>query len=290
MSAALLDGKLLADNIKLILRQEAANLKKTTQSVPVLANVMIGEDPSAAAYANSQKKVAQYIGLDYRLVNLPIQISQKELLEQIDRLNRDPHVSGIMIYKPVPSQIDYRAAVNHIAIAKDLEGTNVANMGQLILGGHKIIPCTAAAVMEHIKSTSVDLPGKEAVVIGRSEIVGKPVSLLLLEQRVTVTICHQATSQAGKLAGHVARADILVAAAGKAGFIKGEWVKEGAIVIDVGINKAGDTIQGDVEFDSAKKRASYITPVPGGVGPVTVVMLMKNGIEAFKMQTDGSHP
>ncbi len=287
-TATVLDGRVLADSLKLFLHKEVEDLKRATGRAPHLVNVMVGEDPSAMAYANSQKKIAQTIGIDYKLLGLPKETSQKQLLEHIDGLNRDSRVHGIMIYKPVPSQIDYRAAINSIAAIKDLEGTSVANAGKILLGGAKIIPCTAAAVMEHIKSTSVDISGKEAVIVGRSEIVGKPVSLLLLEQKATVTICHTGTSQAGKLEEHVSRADILVAAVGKPGFIKGEWVKEGAIVVDVGINKMGEKILGDVEFEEAKKRAGYITPVPGGVGPVTVMMLMKNGIEAFKMQAQGT--
>ncbi len=171
--------------------------------------------------------------------------------------------------------------------AKDLEGINVANIGKMILGETKIIPCTPAAVMEHVKASGLNIRGKEAVVVGASEIVGKPLSLLLLEEYATVTICHVATHEAGKLREHVGAADVLIVAVGKPALIKGEWIKKGAVVIDVGINKVGDHVEGDVEFAEAVKRASSITPVPGGVGPVTVVMLMRNGIEAFKLQTKG---
>jgi len=167
---------------------------------------------------------------------------------------------------------------------KDLEGINVSNIGKMILGETKIIPCTPASVMEHIKSTGVNLRGKEAVIIGHSVIVGKPLSLLLLEQYATVTVCHVATSEVGRLEEHVRRADVLIVAVGKPSVVRGNWIKEGAIVIDVGINRVDDKIIGDVEFEGAKTKASFITPVPGGVGPVTVVMLMRNGIEAFKAQ------
>ena len=280
----ILDGRLLAGALKEQLKKEVSQFKNAFGQTPRLVNLMIGSNHSACAYANSQKKVAEQIGLQYELETLPAQISQKDLIDTIKRLNTDAKVNGIMIHKPVPSQIDYRVIANYVDPAKDLEGINVANIGKMILGETKIIPCTPAAVMEHIKSTGVALRGKEAVIVGHSEIVGKPLSLLLLEQYLTVTICHIATSEAGKLIEHVGRADVLVVAVGKAGLIKGEWIKKGAIVIDVGINQVGDQIQGDVEFESAKNRAAFITPVPGGVGPVTVVMLMKNGMEAFKTQ------
>ena len=168
---------------------------------------------------------------------------------------------------------------------KDLEGINVINIGKVLLGSSRMIPCTPAAVMEHLYSTGVKLRGKEVVIVGASEIVGKPLALLLLREFATVTICHIATSEAKKLEEHVAGADILVVAVGKAGVIKGNWIKNDAIVIDVGINQVDNKIIGDVEFESAQKKAAFITPVPGGVGPVTVTMLMRNAIEAYKMQT-----
>jgi len=287
MSAVILDGKLLAGKIKQQLKEEVKRLKETTGDVPHLVNVMIGNDSSSCAYANSQKRVAEAIGIDYRLRNLSEDISQEELIHSIESLNRDGKVNGIMIHKPVPRQINYRTVANHVDARKDLEGINVANIGKMLLGETHLIPCTPAAVMEHIRSTKVDLKGKEVVIVGHSEIVGKPLSLLLLNELATVTICHIGTSQAGKLVEHVKRADILIVAVGQAGLIKGDWIKPGAIVIDVGINKTETTIQGDVEFELAEKKAGFITPVPGGVGPVTVTMLMKNGIEAFKLQLEG---
>ncbi len=284
MSAKLLDGKLLAAELKESLKKEAGELGKKYGRAPVLVSILISDDAAASAYANSQKKTAEYVGIEYRLMNLPSGVSQAELVRSIEKLNKDKAVCGILIFNPVPSQIDYADAMSHVDAAKDIEGTNAANIGKMILSEAKIIPCTPASVMAHIKSTGVSLRGKEAVVVGRSEIVGKPVSLLLLAQSATVTICHTGTSDAGKLAEHVKRADIVVASVGRAGFIKGDWIKEGAIVVDVGINKVGDKIVGDVEFEAAQKKAGYITPVPGGVGPLTVVMLMKNCLEAFKEQ------
>ncbi len=285
-AAQLLDGKLLAAQLKEALKKEVAELKNETGRVPALVNIMVGEPASggASAYANSQKKAAGYIGINYKLTNLPLEISQRDLIQFIEKLNKDPSVNGIMLHKPVPKQIDYRLVANTVDPAKDLEGISVANIGKMILGETKILPCTPAAVMEHIKASGINIRGKEAVVVGHSEIVGKPLSLILLEQYATVTVCHIATNEAGKLKEHVGRAEILVVAVGKPSLIKGDWIKPGAVVIDVGINQVGDKIEGDVEFASALKRAAFITPVPGGVGPVTVVMLMRNALEAFKSQ------
>ncbi len=284
--AKILDGKILAKQISQQLSDEVKRLKVQTGDVPHLINVMIGEDPGSCAYANSQKKIAENIGIEYTLKTLPKNISQEKLIECVEQLNHDPDVDGIMIHKPVPAHIHYGVVADHVDISKDLEGINVANIGKMILGKTRIIPCTPASVMEHIRSTGLSLRGKEAVIVGHSEIVGKPLSMLLLQEFCTVTVCHIATSEAGRLADHVSRADILVVAVGRPALIKGDWIKSGAVVIDVGINQVGSQIVGDVEFSSAEKKASFITPVPGGVGPVTVVMLMRNGVEAYKIQCE----
>lgn len=284
MSAQILDGRKLAQSIRKSLSREVGDLKKQTGLVPRLVNVMIGDDPGSCAYANSQKRVAQQIGIEYELVNLPPDVPMDEFIRYIRQLNEDATVNGIMIHKPVPEHIDYRRAANNLDVAKDLEGINVTNVGKMLLGESKMIPCTPAAVMEHLQSSGVDLRGRETVIVGASEIVGKPLALLLLRQMATVTVCHIATSEAGHLQDHIRRAEVLIVAVGKAGLIKGEWIREGAVVIDVGINKVDDGIVGDVEFEPARRRAAYITPVPGGVGPVTVLMLMRNGLEAFKLQ------
>ncbi|HLF18051.1 MAG TPA: bifunctional 5,10-methylenetetrahydrofolate dehydrogenase/5,10-methenyltetrahydrofolate cyclohydrolase [Candidatus Omnitrophota bacterium] len=282
--AKLLDGKILAAKIKDELKAQVAQLKDKYNDVPHLVNLVIGEDAGSRTYANAQIKAAEYIGIRYELKTFPASISQKDFSNEIKKLNNDINVNGIMLHKPVPRQIDYHIVANMVDTNKDLEGINVANIGKMILGETRIIPCTPAAVMEHIKSTGLDIRGKEAVIVGHSGIVGKPLSLLLLESYATVTVCHIATSEAGKLQEHVNRADILVVAVGRPNLIKGDWVKKGAVVIDVGINRVGEKIVGDVEFEKAKGKAGFITPVPGGVGPVTVVMLMRNGIEAFKLQ------
>lgn len=282
--AQILDGRALARDIKDGLSREVADLKDEFGRVPRMINIMIGSDDGSCAYANSQKKVAQAIGLEYELINLPLDISQEDLSAAIAGFNDDPLVNGIMLHKPVPEHIDYNSIANLVRIEKDLEGINVANIGKMLLGETTIIPCTPQACMEHIKSTGIDIRGKEAVIVGASGIVGKPLSILLVEEYATVTVCHIATSEAGRLQEHVRRADILIVAVGRAKLIPGEWIKEGAIVIDVGINRVDDKIVGDVDFDTAKDRAAFITPVPGGVGPVTVCMLMKNAVEAYKLQ------
>jgi len=284
VSAKILDGTVLAKTLKNDLKKEVAALQVKTGRVPRLINIMIGKDLSSCAYAKSQKSAAEFIGINYEMSVMPDDATEQEIISRIKHLNGDETVNGIMIHKPLPENIDYNRIANYVDTIKDLEGINVANIGRMILGETKIIPCTPASVMEHVRSTGLDLYGKEAVVIGHSEIVGKPLSLLLLQEFVTVTVCHVATSEVGHLEDHVARADILVVAVGKPSLVKGAWIKEGAIVIDVGINSVNGKIVGDVEFEQAKEKASFITPVPGGVGPVTVVMLMRNGIEAFKAQ------
>lgn len=284
MSAKILDGKILAQKLQADLKAEVEALRKKTGKSPRFVNIVIGHDASSGSYGRSQKRVAEAVGIDYRFAELSQTVTERELFDQIKFLNDDSDVHGIMIHKPVPKGVDFQKATNLISPVKDIEGMNEVNLGQLLLGRTKIIPCTPAAVMAHLDATGVDLAGKDAVVVGRSEIVGKPVALLLLERNATVTVCHSGTSKAGRLADQVKRADVLVVAIGKPNFIKGEWVREGAVVIDVGVNDVNGKLVGDVEFEAAAKRAAFITPVPGGVGPVTAVMLMKNGIEAFKQQ------
>lgn len=278
--AELLKGKPIADKIKEELKKEIENLGKR----PVLSSILVGENAGAEAYCNSQKKAAQDLGIEYLLERLPAQTTQQGLIDFIKKLDKDSNVNGIIIQMPLPKQIDYKAISSFIAPDKDIEGMHPQNLGKILMGKAKIAPCTAAAVMALIEATGVNLYGKELVIVGHSEIVGKPLSLLLLEKFATTTVCHIGTAEAGKLVEHVKRAEILVVAVGKAGLIKGEWIKEGAIVVDVGINKVGDKIVGDVEFEEAAKRAAYITPVPGGVGPLTVTMLMRNLVEAAKLQ------
>jgi methylenetetrahydrofolate dehydrogenase (NADP+)/methenyltetrahydrofolate cyclohydrolase len=278
--AKLLEGKPIAERIKEEIRQDAGSLKNK----PVLASIMVGENAGAEAYVKSQKKNAEALGIEYQFQKLPADTSESALIEFIRKLNSDTAVNGMIIQMPLPAGIDYKKIGAFIAPEKDVEGMHPANIGKIVFGKAKILPCTPAAVMELLNSAGIDLYGKEVVVVGHSEIVGKPLALLLLDKFATVTVCHIGTSKAGKLEEHVRKAEILIVAVGKAGLINGEWIKEGAIVIDVGINRVADKIVGDVEFETAEKRASWITPVPGGVGPLTVTMLMRNLIEAAKLQ------
>jgi methylenetetrahydrofolate dehydrogenase (NADP+)/methenyltetrahydrofolate cyclohydrolase len=280
--AKLLEGKPLAQNLKEEIKQQVSALKQKL----VLASIQVGDNAGAEAYAKSQKKTAEGLGIEYQFHKLGADTTEDKLIEFIQKLNNDKSVNGIIIQMPLPAQIDYKKISQFILPEKDVEGMHPVNIGKILFGKAKILPCTPAAVMELLNSTGVDLYGKEVVVVGHSEIVGKPLALLLLEKFATVTVCHIGTSKAGKLEEHVKKAEILIVAVGKANLIKGEWIKEGAIVIDVGINRVGDKIVGDVEFEAAEKRASYITPVPGGVGPLTVTMLMRNLVEAATLQRD----
>lgn len=274
--AKLLEGKVIADKIKQELKASLKNLK----TLPVLASIVVGENSGSAAYAKIQAKVASELGIIYKPFNLAEDISEDKLIDFILELNADKSVSGIILQSPLPPGLNYMRVCEFIQPDKDVEGMHPANVGRMIFGRSRIAACTANAVMELLDSTGMDLYGKEAVVIGHSEIVGKPLAMLLLDRLATVTICHIATSQAGKLQKHVEEADIVIVAVGHPGLIKGDWIKEGAVVIDVGINCSHDKVVGDVEFQAAQKRAAYITPVPGGVGPLTVTILMRNLVEA----------
>ena len=278
--AKLLEGKPIAEAIKQAIAQEVSAMAKK----PVLASVMVGENAGAESYVKSQKKVAENLGIEYQFHKFAGDTTESALIEFVQKLNVDKGVNGIIIQMPLPAQIDYKKISQFILPEKDVEGMHPANIGRILFGKARMVPCTAASAMELLLSTGIDLYGKEVVIVGHSEIVGKPLALLLLEKFATVTVCHIGTSKAGKLEEHVKKAEVLLVAVGKAGLIKGEWIKEGAIVIDIGINRVADKIVGDVEFEAAQARASYITPVPGGVGPLTVTMLMRNVVEAAKAQ------
>ncbi len=278
--AQLLEGKVIAEKLREQLRQDVASLPKR----PVLVSVLVGMNAGACTYCKSQEKAAQDIGIEYRLEHLEAEIHEAELVAYIQKLNADPEVTGVIVQMPLPQHMDYKKISRFIAPEKDVEGMHPLNIGRLFSGKTRLVPCTAASVMEILNSTGVDLYGKDAVVIGHSEIVGKPLCLLLLDKFATVSVCHIGTSHAGKLEEYVRRAEVLVVAVGKPGLVKGEWIRPGAIVIDVGISRVGERLVGDVEFEEAQKRASFITPVPGGVGPLTVTILMRNVVEAAKLQ------
>ncbi|OQB10839.1 MAG: Bifunctional protein FolD protein [Candidatus Omnitrophica bacterium ADurb.Bin205] len=278
--AILLEGRLIAERIKEDIRLKALSLKTR----PSLASLIVGDNQGADSYAKSQAKTAEGLGIEYQIYKLPSSSSEDEIIGLIGKLNVNKSVNGIIIQNPLPERIDYKRVIFSMDPEKDIEGVRPGNIAEIIAGRAKFIPCTAYAVMELIAASKVSLYGKEVVIVGHSAIVGKPLAFLLLDKFATVTVCHIGTSQAGKLEDHVRRAEVLIVAVGKAGLIKGEWVKEGAVVIDVGINRVNGKIVGDVEFPAAERKASFITPVPGGVGPVTVAMLMCNLVEAARLQ------
>ncbi|MDD5680448.1 MAG: bifunctional 5,10-methylenetetrahydrofolate dehydrogenase/5,10-methenyltetrahydrofolate cyclohydrolase [Candidatus Omnitrophica bacterium] len=280
MDSRILDGKKMSDEIKRTIKRDIESL--SLHEKMKLAVIEIGKDTSSGVYLSAQKKLADELGIEYYVRELSSSISQKEAENEILKLNGDNSVTGIIIETPVPKSLKIERLFEKIAPHKDAEGLNPSNIGKLAYENWTVAPCTASACMVLIDSTGVKLRGKEAVIIGHSAIVGKPLSLMLLSRLATTTVCHIGTYEAGLLEEHVNKADILIVAVGKKYLIKGNWIKKGAIVIDVGINKNGDKISGDVDFDGAKKVAAYITPVPGGVGPVTTVMLMKNVVELYK--------
>ena len=279
----IIDGKVIAEKIKDEVKKEIEQLK-SKGIIPKLVSVSVGENPASIVYMNQQKKNCEKIGIDYEIMKLQENTDENGIIEAIKKLNEDEKVTGIILQLPLPKGVDTRKVQSKIAPEKDVEGVNPVNMGWIVYGRSTIGPCTALAVKEIIEHLGINLYGKEVVMVGHSDIVGKPVSLLLVDKFATVTICHIGTSDAGKLKEHVERAEILIVAVGKANLIPGEWIKEGAIVIDVGINRVGDKIVGDVEFEKAKEKASWITPVPGGVGVITTSILLRNTVLLAKLQ------
>lgn len=284
MPAILLEGKPIAEKIKAELKKEVEALKAKSKHVPKLVALQFGDNASSAVYVRAQAKAAEALGIAYELKVAQANVSQAEAENLIKILNADESVSAVILQLPVPKGIDPKKLINMLSPDKDAEGMHPENVGKILLGNYRIGPCTALAVMELLEFSRVKLYGKEAVIVGHSEIVGKPLSLMLLNKFATTTVCHIATGERGLLPEHVKRAEILVVAVGKAGLVKGDWIKDGAIVIDVGINRVGEKILGDIEFEGASKRASHITPVPGGVGPLTTTILMRNVVELFKAQ------
>ncbi|MDO5396766.1 MAG: bifunctional methylenetetrahydrofolate dehydrogenase/methenyltetrahydrofolate cyclohydrolase FolD [bacterium] len=278
--AILLKGKEVSARIKDELKEETAKMK-TRGINPGLAVIIVGDDPASRVYVNNKKKACEYCGINSYEYALPKETTEAELLKLIDELNNDPKISGILCQLPVPKHIKEQSIINAINPNKDVDAFHPVNVGKIMTGDYDFVPCTPAGVMELIKESGIDVNGKECVVVGRSNIVGKPMSMLLLHKNGTVTICHSHTKN---LAEKTKKADILVAAVGIPNFITGDMIKEGAVVIDVGINRiAPKKLVGDVEFESAEKVAAAITPVPGGVGPMTIAMLMKNTLKAAEI-------
>lgn len=280
--AKLLEGKPLAEKMRSAIKAEIEAMRSLYKKTPKLTALQIGADASSGIYVKNQMKIAESLGIEYELKTLPADAVRSDLDREIDGLNSDERVTAVILQRPVPVDIDVNLAIAAISPHKDAEGIHPRNLGDIFLGKCSACPCTAAAVMALLCSSGADIRGKEAVVVGHSDIVGKPIALMLLNNFATTTVCHIATAERGLVEEHVKGAEILVVATGKPELIKGSWIRPGAIVIDVGINKVGDKILGDVEFSGASQRASFITPVPGGVGPVTTMMLMKNTLELFK--------
>lgn len=275
--AKLLMGKEVSARIKAELKTEVENLKKEGIN-PGLAVIIVGEDPASQVYVRNKERACEECGIYSEKYALTAETTQEELLKLIDELNNKSSISGILVQLPVPKHIDEKTIINAIAPNKDVDAFHPVNVGKIMVGNYDFVPCTPAGVMELIKESGIDVSGKECVIVGRSNIVGKPQAMLLLHQNGTVTICHSKTKN---LAEKTKNADILVAAFGIPNFIKGDMIKEGAVVIDVGINRLENKkLCGDVEFESAEKVAGAITPVPGGVGPMTIAMLMKNTVKA----------
>jgi methylenetetrahydrofolate dehydrogenase (NADP+)/methenyltetrahydrofolate cyclohydrolase len=282
MTAHIIDGKAQAERLTARVAEQVRGRVADGKAVPGLAVVLVGENPASQVYVRSKRRLTEQSGMRSFAHDLPASTTQDQLLALIDRLNTDPVVHGILVQLPLPDHIDEAAVTDHIDPRKDVDGFHPYNVGRLVQKRPLLRPCTPYGCMTLLRSTGEELAGKHAVVIGQSQIVGRPMALELLMERCTVTVCHSKTRD---LPGIARQADILVAGVGKPAFVQGDWVKEGAIVIDVGINRMPDgKLRGDVDFDAAKERASWITPVPGGVGPMTIATLLANTVRAAELQ------
>ena len=290
MPATLIDGKLIAEAVRCEAAEETARLKAQTGKVPTLAAVLVGENPASQTYVRSKGKACEEAGMGSITHKLPATATQAEVEELVGILNADPEINGILVQLPLPKGLNEQAVLNLISLDKDVDGFHPMNIGQLVMKGRtpQFIPCTPNGCIELLKRSGIQIAGADAVVVGRSNIVGIPVAALLINHDATVTVCHSKTKD---LPDKVRAADIVVAAIGRPEFIRGDWIKPGAAVIDVGINriedpstKSGTRLVGDVAFTEAVQVAGAITPVPGGVGPMTIAMLLTNTVRAFKLQ------
>lgn len=279
MTAQIIDGKALALKVREGLKGQAQEIVAKYGRPPGIAVVRVGEDPASKVYVTSKEKTALELGFGSWHHHLDDTVTQAELLALVKKLNDDPAVDGILVQLPLPKHIDSTTVLEAISPSKDVDGFHAVNAGHLFQGRPGLVPCTPSGVMRMLEEIQFNPAGKNCVVIGRSNIVGRPMAMLLLNASATVTVCHSKSD----VAAEVRRADLVVAAVGVSRLVKGEWVKPGAVVIDVGMNRGADgKLSGDVEFDVAKERASWITPVPGGVGPMTIAMLMSNTVQAAK--------
>ena len=276
--AIIIDGKATSQQLRIALNEQVAAFKEAHGTVPGLAVVLVGEDPASAVYVRNKHRACEEVGMYSEVHRLPAETSEEELLALIDRLNQAKNIHGILVQLPLPKHLDEAQALAAVDWRKDVDGFHLMNAGALLAGQADVLPCTPAGCIELLKRSGVAMQGANAVVIGRSNIVGKPMALLLLQENCTVTVCHSKTQNLGEITRN---ADILVAAIGKPNFVKGDMIKSGAAVIDVGINRLENgALCGDVDFEQAQQVAGWITPVPGGVGPMTIAMLMENTVKA----------
>ena len=280
--AEIISGKVVSQAVRDQIAFEVKSLSEKYGNTPGLAVIKVGDDPASAVYVRNKHKACLEVGIRSYQIELPEQTTEQELIARIDELNSDPDVNGILVQLPLPSHISEKAVIERISVDKDVDAFHPANVGRIMIGNYDFLPCTPAGVIELLKFYNIEIASKKCVIIGRSNIVGKPMSLLLLENNGTVTVCHSKTQD---LASITREADIIVVAIGRAEFLRADMVKDGAVVVDVGINRLGDgRLVGDVAFDEVAIKASYITPVPGGVGPMTITMLLKNTLIAYKKQ------
>ncbi len=278
----IIDGKAVSAAVKQAVAEEVKQLNANGITVG-LAVILVGEDPASKIYVANKEKACEALGILSKKFVLPADTTQERLLALIDELNKDKTVNGILCQLPLPKGLDEKAVINAISPEKDVDAFHPVNVGKIMIGDYDFVPCTPAGVMEMLAYYNIDVAGKSCVVIGRSNIVGKPMGMLLLHKNGTVTICHSRTKDLSEV---TSKADILVAAVGRANFVTADMVKSGAVVIDVGMNRSEGKLCGDVDFEAVSKKASYITPVPGGVGPMTIAMLMKNTLTAAKRQNN----
>lgn len=279
MSAIVVSGKELANKIRTDLKEKVSCFIKEKNVIPHLAVILVGDNPASISYVTGKQKGCEQTNMKSTLIKLPIETTEKELIKEVEKLNNDTSVHGILVQLPLPSHINESTIINTISVEKDVDGFSPINVGKMVLNEECFLPCTPAGIIRLIKETKIDITGKHAVVIGRSNIVGKPVSQLLLRENATVTVCHSRTNN---LSEFTKSADILIAAIGKPKFVTADMIKPGAVVIDVGVNRINNKLCGDVDYEAALDVAGYITPVPGGVGPMTITMLLENTLEACR--------
>lgn len=279
MTAELLDGKKTASLVRERIAEEVEKLKAEDKGVPGLAVVIVGENPASKVYVGQKEKACKAVGFNSILHRLPEDTTQEELLALVDKMNNDPEIDGILVQLPLPRHMDSDSIIAAIRPEKDVDGFHPINMGKLVTGLKGTEPCTPKGIMYILNEYGVELEGKRAVVLGRSNIVGKPIAHMLMAKNATVTVCHSRTRD---MASYTREADVIVAAVGKPKFLTADMVKEGAVIVDVGINRLDSGLVGDVDFETLKEKASFITPVPGGIGPMTIAMLLQNTLEAFK--------